>query len=628
MRTTFYLLTCAFCWGQGRRKRRSTIFKNYADAPSQMLVDSLDAFPSFDPAMEVSRSGLRLNTIGSKFAWCALNPQAAFSTHLPRTNTLSNLPSLTSLRWRLLIAQNRAGRCGLISCMEKHVHETGFRPSAGNAGDDDTIFALSSGAGVRAGVSVVRISGPDARKVLLEMAPGRDGKLPEPRKAVLRKLRAPTSFDGEGELIDEALVLWFPGPRSFTGEDTVELHTHGSRAVVSATLNALSTLEGMRLAERGEFTQQAFRNGRMDLTEVEGLSDLINADTEEQRKQALRQMGGAQRAKYEAWRHELLGALAHTEALIDFGEDAEDLTTDALRGAVEKTKALRTEIEHHLGDGGRGEVVREGVRIAILGPPNAGKSTLMNALAQRDAAIVSDIAGTTRDVVQVMLQLGGLPVVLSDTAGLRQGTDDPIERQGMLRAASEAKRAHVQLWVYDASAPPTSESQLDVDCVSAMGGGDATPTSDGSDHAGAGTDEVVRMLVLNKVDLLKETSENASKPFSSLLPASSQWSISCADGTGLQPFLDALTSVIAERYGSTSEREPVLITRARHREHLQRCQSALAMFEQYAVLEDAAPLDLAAEEMRTAANELGRITGRIDVEELLDVIFRDFCIGK
>mmetsp|Transcript_17368 Transcript_17368/g.31643 ORF Transcript_17368/g.31643 Transcript_17368/m.31643 type:complete len:631 (+) Transcript_17368:67-1959(+) len=630
MRKTILVLACIFCWGHGRRKRTSRGLQNRAYVESEKLVDSLDTFPSFQSMTDVNCSGLHLSPRGSCFALCALNPQAAFSTHVPRARTLTKRPSLTSLHHMLLAAHDRGSRCSSIACVEDHASDIGFTPSTGNAGGGETIFALSSGAGVRAGVSVVRISGPDARKVLLEMAPGRDGKLPEPRKAVLRKLRAPASKkdSGEGELIDEALVLWFPGPRSFTGEDTVELHTHGSRAVVSATLNALSTLEGMRLAEPGEFTRQAFQNGRMDLTEVEGLSDLINADTEEQRKQALRQMGGAQRAKYEAWRHELLGALAHTEALIDFGEDAEDLTNDALRGAVEKTKALRAEIEHHLGDGGRGEVVREGVRIAILGPPNAGKSTLLNALAQRDAAIVSDIAGTTRDVVQVMLQLGGLPVLLSDTAGLRQGTDDPIERQGMLRAANEAKRAHVQLWVYDAAAPPTHESQLDADSVSATSGGHATPTSDGSELAGAGAEEVVRMLVLNKIDLLKEHSENPSKTFSSLLPASSQWPISCASGTGLQPFLDALSTVIADRYGSTSEREPVLITRARHREHLQRCQSALAAFEQYAVLEDAAPLDLAAEEMRIAANELGRITGRIDVEELLDVIFRDFCIGK
>ena len=290
-----------------------------------------------------------------------------------------------------------------------------FAPSAGGS---DTIFALSSGAGVRAGVAVVRISGPRARDALLALAPGARGELPEPRRAVLRKLWAPTAGSGgddeapaaeslggtstaQRELIDEALAIWFPGPRSFTGDDTVELHTHGSRAVVAATLEALGSLDGLRMAEPGEFTRQAFYNGRMDLTEVEGLSDLINADTEEQRKQALRQMGGAQRGRYEAWRAELLKSLAYTEALIDFGEDADDVTNDALAQAVAQTRRLRAEMEAQLGDGGRGEVVREGVRVAILGPPNAGKSTLLNALARRPAAIVSDVAGTTRDVVQV-----------------------------------------------------------------------------------------------------------------------------------------------------------------------------------------------------------------------------------
>ena len=497
-----------------------------------------------------------------------------------------------------------------------------FAPSVSAA---DTIFALSSGAGVRAGVSVVRISGPAAKDVLLQMAPGREAVLPEPRRAVLRKLRSPGATGGE--LIDEVLALWFPGPRSFTGEDTVELHTHGSRAVVSATLEALGTMEGLRMAEPGEFTRQAFLNGRMDLTEVEGLSDLINADTEAQRKQALRQMGGAQRERYEAWRHELLNALAHTEALIDFGEDAEDVTNDALRGAMDRLSKLRVEVERHLGDGGRGEVVREGVRVAILGPPNAGKSTLLNALAERPAAIVSDVAGTTRDVVQVTLQLGGLPVLVSDTAGLREATNDPIEVQGMMRAADEAKRAQIQVWVFDAAAPPTRTSQLDpvatldaLDDETVDKSANVHGTADGTGDAQS---DVMQLLVLNKLDLVGAT----SRPVCELFPSSQQWQLSCETGDGLQPFLDALSGIVASRYGEV-DGEPVLITRARHREHLRRCASALEAFEQYAEDMEYAPLDLAAEEIRIAAEEIGRITGRIDVEELLDVIFRDFCIGK
>ena len=500
----------------------------------------------------------------------------------------------------------------------------------------DTIFALSSGAG-RAGVSVIRISGPRASDALLTLAPGKARALPEARKAVLRKLYSPTS---EGEMIDQALAIWFPGPRSFTGEDIVELHTHGSRAVVTATLEALGAIDGLRMAEPGEFTRQAFSNNRMDLTEVEGLSDLINADTEEQRKQALRQMGGAQRERCEAWRAELLKSLAYTEALIDFGEDAEDVTNDALAGAVTRVARLRAEVQGHLSDGGRGEVVREGVRVAILGPPNAGKSTLLNALAERPAAIVSDIAGTTRDVVQVTLQLGGLPVLVSDTAGLREQTDDPIERQGMLRAADEARQAQVQLWVYDATEPPSREAQLDpeiaisqLDPEAAVGSLPGAPTdaiegagtraAAGAAAAGA-EDATLRLLVLNKADLL---GGKRAVGASALLPASRQWAVSCETGDGLQAFLDALASLVAERYGS-SDSEPVLITRARHREHLKRCACALEAFEEYAAQGESAPLDLAAEEIRIAAEELGRITGRIDVEELLDVIFRDFCIGK
>ena len=535
----------------------------------------------------------------------------------------------------------------------------------------DTVFALSSGAG-RAGVSVVRVSGPRAADVFTRMAPGRNATPPAPRRAVLRKLLSPTDGD---DVIDEVLALWFPAPNSFTGEDTVELHTHGSRAVVSATLEALGTLDGLRMAEPGEFTRQAFANGRMELTQVEGLADLINADTEEQRKQALWQMGGAQRERYEAWRAELLSALAHTEALIDFGEDAEDITVhvhahvhvhvhvrvhactssirtlhgaphpfapcmcigedaeditdDALRGAVQTTSAMRREMEAQLADGGRGEVVREGVRVAILGPPNAGKSTLLNALAQRPAAIVSPRAGTTRDVVQVTLQLGGLPVLLSDTAGLREQTDDPIEVQGMLRAADEARRANVQLWVFDASEAPTRPEQLDTDAaLSGLAEGSvdaadavaqAVPPREPARPDGP---DALRLLVLNKADLLA-----APLPPSTLVEPEAQWQLSCQSGDGLQPFLDALAGLVASRYGS-SEAEPALITRARHREHLRGCADALAAFEEYAALGDSAPLDLAAEEIRMAATELGRITGKIDVEELLDVIFRDFCIGK
>ena len=504
----------------------------------------------------------------------------------------------------------------------------GFVPSRESA---DTIFALSSGAG-RAGVSVIRVSGPQARDAITQLAPVESGELPPPRRAVLRSLvRPPADGGGDGgggggnswqpETIDQALVLWFPGPRSFTGEDVVEFHTHGSRAVVAAVLEALGTVRGLRLAEAGEFTRQSFMNGKMELTQVEGLSDLINADTEEQRKQALAQMSGVQRRQYEAWRQSLLKSLAYTEALIDFGEDADDVTVDALGVARADVRALGEQLRAQLSDGRRGEVVREGVRVAILGPPNAGKSTLLNLLAQREAAIVSPIAGTTRDVVRVTLQLGGLPVELADTAGLRDVTDDPIEKLGMRRAADEARRAHVQLWVCDAAAPPHSLQLFE---ESTAAGDAGTVEVEVAAEAAAEEDEPLRLLVHNKVDTL---AAEAPRVAVEGLPGAQQWWVSCTTQAGVQPFLDALSGLVATRYGA-AEGEPALITRARHREHVSAALDALDAFERLAAQGEAAPLDLAAEELRTAANELGRISGRVDVEELLDVIFRDFCIGK
>lgn len=517
---------------------------------------------------------------------------------------------------------------------------TPFQPLTPSAKAADTIFALSSGAGVRAGVSVIRISGPQARHVILRMAPGRNGVLPEPRRAALRSLRKPPPFEstaatidgaavastGEAqEVIDRALVLWFPGPKSFTGEDTVELHTHGSRAVVSATLQALGEIEGCRLAERGEFSRQAFSNGQMDLMEVEGLADLINADTEQQRKQALAQMEGVQRRQYEAWRKQLLTCLAHTEALIDFGDDEEDVTAAALEGALTKTRLVGEQMQAALTDGERGEAVREGVRVAILGPPNAGKSSLLNLLAQRDAAIVSPVAGTTRDVVTVSLSLGGLPVILSDTAGLRADTNDPIEQMGMQRSAREAARAHLQLWVFDAAEPPLTEDSVDAAAAAAaateaVGGAHDEGSDDGSAEGAQAAP--ARLLILNKVDLRE--SAPASSP---LFAEENQWSLSCRTQQGVDDFLEALGAMVRKSYGA-DEREPALVTRARHREHLLRCVAALETFERLAAMGEGAPLDLATEELRYAANEIGRITGKIDVEELLDVIFRDFCIGK
>jgi tRNA modification GTPase len=332
------------------------------------------------------------------------------------------------------------------------------------AATSDTIFALSAGPLTKTGVAVVRISGPAARLCLEELtlsgrpaSPARKPQaFPEARRASLRYLYCPRTRD----VLDHALVLWFPGPRSFTGEDIVELHCHGGRAVILGVFGALEQLDdtlaatlrqqgagddgssggarrgGIRPADRGEFTRRAFENGRMDLTEVEGLSDLLAADTSEQRKQALRQMDGYLRQFFERWREELLGCLAHTEAVIDFGDDdrEDDVNDGAMYALIPRVHALREELLVHLQDGRRGELVRDGVKIALAGPPNAGKSSLMNALARRPAAIVSPIAGTTRDIVEVRMDLGGIPCIISDTAGLRAGSDDPIEVEGMRRA--------------------------------------------------------------------------------------------------------------------------------------------------------------------------------------------------
>ena len=306
----------------------------------------------------------------------------------------------------------------------------------------DTIFALSSGR-PPAAIAVVRLSGPRAGDALKALA----GKIPEPRKAALARVRDPQS----GEIIDEALALWFPGPRSETGEDMAELQLHGGRAVVAAVFAALSSIEGLRMAEPGEFTRRAFENGHLDLTAVEGLGDLIYAETEAQRRQAYRQLKGLLGDRAETWRKRLIEALALVEARIDFSDEAdvpEDLVGPALKIAAE----LAAEIAAALAGAARGERLRDGLVVAIAGPPNAGKSTLLNRIARREAAIVSPVAGTTRDVIEVHLDLGGYPVTVLDTAGIRE-SDDPVEQEGVRRARERARQADLILWVEDAAAP-------------------------------------------------------------------------------------------------------------------------------------------------------------------------------
>lgn len=439
-----------------------------------------------------------------------------------------------------------------------------------------TIFALATAPG-RAGVAVVRVSGPAAGEALTALSAR---ALPPPRVATLARLRHPAT----GESLDDALLLWFAAPRSFTGEDVAELHLHGGRAVANGVIEALGGLPGLRPAEPGEFTRRAFENGKMDLTAAEGVADLVHAETAAQRRQALRQMAGALGALYEGWRSRLLRALAHTEADIDFPE--EDLpagVSDAVRPEVVR---LIDEIGHHLRDRGRGERLRDGLHVAIVGPPNAGKSSLLNALAGRDAAIVSSRAGTTRDVIEVHLDLGGFPLVLADTAGLREGADE-VEEEGVRRALQRAGNADIKLAVFDGTRWP----ELD-------------PTT-----LGLVDDDT--LVVVNKMD--------AGGPRAGTVEGHPLVGVSALTGDGLRALESRLEALAAERL--TGSGAPAL-TRARHRAALEECRDALDR-----ALSAALP-ELAAEDLRLAARSLGRITGRVDVEDVLDVIFRDFCIGK
>lgn len=439
----------------------------------------------------------------------------------------------------------------------------------------DTIFALASGGG-RAGIAVIRVSGHAAVTALTALA---RKPAPPPRRATLVSLRAPAT----GEVLDQGLVLRFPAPHSYTGEDVVELHVHGGLGVVAAVLDALGGLPGLRQAEPGEFTRRAVLAGKMDLTAAEGLLDLIDADTEAQRRQALRQSGGELGRLYDGWRGRLVAMLAHLEAAIDFPDEdlPESLFTEWRRGVA----ALEAEMARHLDDNGRGERLRRGLMVAIVGPPNAGKSSLLNLLARRDAAIVSAHAGTTRDVVEVWLDLGGFPVLAADTAGLRDAADE-IEAEGVRRARQWAGAADLKVAVFAADeAPPAGLELVDRDTLT----------------------------VVNKTDL----GPPAWVPPSTGLGV---FPLSLKSGVGVDEFVRALASAVGERMAGAGAAP--MLTRARHR-------SAVAAARDALVRASAAALpELAAEDLRLAARGLGLITGAVDVEELLDVIFRDFCIGK
>jgi tRNA modification GTPase len=444
-----------------------------------------------------------------------------------------------------------------------------------------TIYALSSGRG-KAAIAVLRVSGPESARAV-EVLTGKPA--PAPRFAALRILKDPET----AEEIDQALVLYFRGPKSETGEDMAEFHVHGGAAVVASGLEALGRIPGLRPAEAGEFTRQAFENSRLDLTRVEAIADLVNAETEAQRRQALRQMAGGLDTLYEGWRSEILKHLAWIEAVIDFPEEeVPETVPDEVWSALEK---LRWEIAGHLADRGVGERIREGFRIAIVGPPNVGKSSLLNALARRDAAIVSDIAGTTRDVVEVHLEIGGFVMTIADTAGLRE-SGDPIEREGARRAREAAKRADVTLVVRDVSRRRETIPEESIE-----------------------SDE--KWLVWNKVDLLRggDFKDLATGPDDGIF-------VSALTGGGIAG-LEARLQEFVENQGFDGA-DGVVLTRARHRSALEGARAHL----DEALVDRTRGLELIAEDIRLAARDLGRITGRVDVEDLLDVVFRDFCIGK
>jgi tRNA modification GTPase len=441
---------------------------------------------------------------------------------------------------------------------------------------EQTIFALSSGRPPSA-IALVRVSGPRAGPALSLLA----GRVPPPRLAARVLLRA-----ADQTPIDDAVVLWFPGPASATGEDVAEFHVHGGRAVLAALFAALAALADVRAAEPGEFTRRAFENGKLDLTEAEALDDLIHADTDRQRRQALRQLKGLLGDKARDWRARIIEASALIEAGIDFSDEG-DVSTELIAPALEKIKALLLEIEEVLAAQGRSERLREGLVVAIAGPPNVGKSTLMNALARREVAIVSPHAGTTRDVIEVQLDLDGYPVTVIDTAGVRE-TEDPVEQEGVRRARARAAEADLVLWMTD---PANQMAHRD----------NTAPV----------------WVIRNKIDL-----DVAGQQAGLELGRSGVvfW-ISANRGDGVRELISALIAFVQSYFGAG---EGGLIGRERQRELLQ--QTVASLHRSIAVAERGE--ELAAEELRAAAYALGRLLGRVDVEDILDVIFREFCIGK
>ena len=446
----------------------------------------------------------------------------------------------------------------------------------------DTIFALSTPPG-RAALAIFRVSGPASGNtihLLTGSAP------PTPKKATLRRLYDPDT----GIVLDHGLILWFPGPKSYTGEDMVEFHVHSGRAVIETLAANLEKIPKVRLAAPGDFTRRAFENGKLDLTQVEAIADLIAADTEGQRQQALRQMEGVLGKLYETWRQRLIKTLARIEAQIDFPED---IPIDFVTSVQEVIQVVVSEIALHLADGRRGERLRDGVLVAILGAPNIGKSSLFNALVGDDTAIVSSIAGTTRDIIEARLDLMGIPVLLSDTAGLHQSTD-PIEAEGIRRAIQRAAQADIRITMFSAQTwaeqDPEITAQINQDSLIVINKCDLYPVS---------------------VSLLAAHNDVPENP--------PMLALSLSTGEGLDQLRHTLSKIVCERFSPGYA--PVL-SRIRHRQALQECSTHLE--RALTTMES----ELIGEDLRLAMRSLGRITGRVDVEDVLDVVFQEFCIGK
>ncbi len=442
-----------------------------------------------------------------------------------------------------------------------------------------TIYALSSGPGV-SGVAVIRISGPDSSEVLKLLT---EHELPDARVATLRKINNINT----SELIDEGLVLWFPGPQSYTGEDMVEIHIHGGKAVVEALLNTLSKVKSCRLAEPGEFTKLAFQNGKINLLKAESIGDLISAETEIQRVQAVKIMNGRSSEKFNQLREKLLKTLSFVEAQIDFPE--EDLPDENIKQIKNDSSDVIQEIKKILNDQKVGEIIREGFKIAIVGPTNAGKSSLLNNLSNREVAIVSEIAGTTRDVVETHLNIDGYPVIISDTAGIRESKDE-IEKKGIKLSLMKAENADLKLVVVDAKSLDFSGFLNDLLKNDAI-------------------------LVVNKSDLLKDKLDPEISKLNHVL-------ISLKDNSNIDQLITKIKNNLKNKFITE---EDILITRERHRQHLVQCIDHLKNFLDK---NDKRDFDKAAEDLRLATRHLGMIVGKVDVEEILGSIFNDFCIGK